>query len=93
MRRIEKREFKMKTYFMIQEKIKPAWIQEMVIKANEFEKCQIYLECNALRINAKSQLSMSLLNGMQGVCCVSAHGENSRTAVDELRSLGTKFLN
>ncbi|MCM3717363.1 HPr family phosphocarrier protein [Fictibacillus phosphorivorans] len=83
----------MKTYFMIQEKINPAWIQEMVTKANEFERCQIYLECNKLRINAKSQLSMSLLNGMQGICCVSAQGEDCRTAVDELRSLGTKGLN
>jgi phosphocarrier protein HPr len=83
----------MKTYFMVQEKIKPAWIHEMVAKANEFEKCQIFLECNALRINAKSHLSMSLLNGMQGVCCVSAQGENSRIAVDELRSLGTRILN
>jgi phosphotransferase system HPr-like phosphotransfer protein len=82
----------MKTYFMVQEKIKPGWIYDMVNKANEFEECQIFLECNSLKINAKSQLSMSLLNGMQGVCCVSANGENSRGAVDALRSLGTGLL-
>ncbi|MBH0155007.1 MULTISPECIES: HPr family phosphocarrier protein [Fictibacillus] len=82
----------MKTYFMVQEKIRPTWIHEMVIKANEFEQCQIFFECNTLRINAKSHLSMSLLNGMQGVCCVSATGEDSRGAVDALRSLGTGSL-
>lgn len=82
----------MKTYFMIPEKIKPAWIHEMVLKANEFEQCQIFLECNTLKINAKSHLSMSLLNGMQGLCCISAKGENCRIAVDALRSLGTGLI-
>lgn len=82
----------MKTYFMVQEKIRPGWIREMVVKANEFEQCQIFFECNTLKINAKSHLSMSLLNGMKGICCVSATGEESRTAVDALRSLGTGTL-
>ncbi|MBY6037825.1 HPr family phosphocarrier protein [Fictibacillus nanhaiensis] len=82
----------MKTYFMVSERIKPTWIYEMVNKANEYEHCQIFLECNTLKLNAKSHLSMSLLNGMHGICCVSAQGENSRNAIEALRSLGTGLL-
>jgi hypothetical protein len=82
----------MKSFFMIQERIKPMWIHEMVRKANEYEKCEIFLECQMLKVNAKSHLSMSLLNGMHGMCCVYADGENCRTAVDELRSIGTTIF-
>lgn len=82
----------MKSYFMVQERIEPKWIHEMVRKANEYENCEIFLECHSLKVNAKSQLSMSLLNGMHGLCCVYASGENCRDAVDQLRSIGTRLL-
>jgi phosphotransferase system HPr-like phosphotransfer protein len=86
---VEKRETEMKSYFMIQDRINPKWIHEMVRKANEYEQCEIFLECHSLKVNAKSHLSVSLLNGMQGLCCVYANGEECRVAVEELRAIGT----
>jgi phosphotransferase system HPr-like phosphotransfer protein len=88
----EKDEAQMKTYIMLPEKMEPRKIQNMVYKANEFEQCQIFIEYNDIRLNAKSLLSMSLLNGAEGMCCLHANGKDSREALETMRTVCTSIF-
>ncbi|MFC7370186.1 HPr family phosphocarrier protein [Fictibacillus iocasae] len=82
----------MKTYFLLPEKMDSLRIQSMVQKANEFEHCQIFLEYKELKLNAKSLLSMSLLSGAEGMCCLHANGKDSLEALESIRALCTSVI-
>ncbi|MFC0189674.1 HPr family phosphocarrier protein [Fictibacillus aquaticus] len=82
----------MKTYFLLPGKMESRRIQNMVYKANEFEQCQIFIEYNDIRLNAKSFLSMSLLTGAEGLCCLHANGKDSREAIEKMRAVCTTAM-
>lgn len=63
---------------------------QLVNVANQFES-HILIELNRRKFNAKSLLSVGVLHGANGLISFHASGEDSETALTELRKVCVEF--
>jgi phosphotransferase system HPr (HPr) family protein len=74
------------TQCLLPENLNREKVYQLVHVANRFES-NILIELNEKKINAKSLLSVGVLHGFNGEISFHAKGEDSETALNELRKV------
>jgi phosphocarrier protein HPr len=72
------------THCLISENLNREKVFQLVSIANKFE-CNILIEQNRKRFNAKSLLGVGMLHGVNGDIFFHANGDDCETALSELK--------